>query len=96
MYRAVGCYKDDSIPGIHTLEGIDPILDGEYSSRNNPIAKCAVAAIRKGYSTFAVQDGGWCASSATATQTFNMYGKSDACMADGEGGPSANQVYQLY
>ena len=42
---------------------------------------------------FAVQNGGWCAASETAPRTFDKYGKSTACKADGEGGPWANQVY---
>ena len=44
---------------------------------------------------FAVQNGGWCAASATASQTYDKYGKSTACKDDGEGGPWANQVYEL-
>ena len=44
---------------------------------------------------FAVQDGGWCAASATATKTFDKYGKSTACKDGGEGGPWANQVYVI-
>ena len=70
-------------------------MDGSYSSRSNPIAKCAVAAMRAGYSMFAVQNGGLCAASATAPQTFDKYGKSTACKADGESGPWANQVYLI-
>ena len=61
----------------------------------NPIAKCAVAAMRRGYSMFAVQDGGWCASSARAQTTFNKYGTSGACLAGGEGGNMASQVYGI-
>ena len=89
----MGCYRDTSSRAIRSLEGSDAILDGSYTSRVNPIAKCAVAAMRAGYSVFAVQNGGWCAASATAPRTFNKYGKSTACNADGEGGPWANQVY---
>jgi len=48
------------------LEGKDSILDGPSSSRTNPIAKCAVAAMKRGYHMFAVQLGGQCFSSATA------------------------------
>ena len=70
-------------------------MDGVYWTRKNPIAKCAVAAMRAGYSVFAVQNGGWCAASATAVKTFNKYGKSAACKSDGEGGPWANQVYVI-
>ena len=89
----VGCYEDTSNRAIPTLEGADTILDGEYGSRRNAIAKCALAAIRAGYSMFAVQNGGWCAASATAYSTFDKYGKSTTCMPDGEGGPWGNQVY---
>ena len=94
-YNEVGCYKDTGNRAIPTLEGEDSILDGSYSSRTNPIAKCAVAAMRAGYRTFAVQNGGWCAASASAPQTYDKYGKSTACKGDGEGGPWANQVYEL-
>ena len=92
-YKAVGCYKDTQNQAIITAEGTDIILDGSYHSRKNPIAKCAVAALRKGYTMFAIQNGGHCRTSATAAQTFDKYGKSDACKADGEGGPWANHVY---
>ena len=44
---------------------------------------------------FAVQNGGWCAASATAAKTFDKYGKSTECSSDGEGGPWANQVYVI-
>ena len=95
-YKNVGYYKDTSSLAIPTLEGNDTILDGQYSSRKNPIAKCALAARKKGYRMFAIQDGGWCSSSATAGKTFNKYGKGDACR-QGEGGawPWANDVYIL-
>ena len=89
----MGCYNDTSNRAIQIIEGTDSILDGSYYSRTDPIAKCAVAAMRAGYSMFAVQNGGQCAASATAPQTFDKYGKSTACKADGEGGPSANEVY---
>ena len=92
-YKNVGCYKDTSNRAIQPLEGKHSILDGSYSSRKNPIVKCAVAAMRAGYSMFAVQDGGWCAASATAPQTFAKYGPSTACKDGGEGGPWANNVY---
>ena len=91
----MGCFKDTSNHALQIIEGMDSILDGSYSSRLNPIAKCAVAAMRAGYSMFAVQNGGLCAASATAPQTFDKYGKSAACKVDGEGGPLANQAYLI-
>ena len=94
-YETIGCYRDTSNRTIEPLEGKDSILDGAYSTRTNPIAKCAQAARRAGYVMFAIQDGGWCAASATAVKTFDKYGKSEACGSDGEGGPLANQVYVI-
>ena len=94
-YEAVGCYADTSDRAIPTLEGTDPILDGLYTARKDPIAKCAVAAMKRGFSMIAVQDGGWCAASANAPDTYYKYGESRACKDDGEGGPWANQVYLL-
>ena len=94
-YETIGCYKDTSNRAINTLEGTDAILDRSYGSRKHPLAKCAVAAMRKGYNIFAVQNGGWCAASATAAQAFDKYGKSTACRGDGEGGRWANQVYVI-
>ena len=94
-HDVVGCYKDNISRAIPELEEKEKngILDGHYIYRENPIAKCAVAAMRAGYSMFAVQNGGWCAASATAPQTYDKYGKSTACKDDGEGGPWASQVY---
>ena len=70
-------------------------MDKHYNNRENPIAKCAVAAIRAGYSMLAVQDSGQCFASATAPQTFDMYGNSTECGANGEGGVLTNQVYSI-
>ena len=94
-FETIGCYRDTGNRAIQPLEGKDSILDGSYGSRKNPIAKCAVAAMRAGYSMFALQAGGWCVASATAPKTFDKYGKSTACGSDGEGGGWANQVYLL-
>ena len=94
-HDAVGCYTDGENRTIRELEAKDAILDGNYTDRENPIAKCAVATMRAGYSMFAVQNGGWCAASATASQTYHKYGISTACNNDGEGGPWANQVYTI-
>ena len=94
-YESIGCYRDTGNRAILPLEGKDSILDGAYWTRKNPIAKCAAAAMRRDYSMFAVQHGGWCAASATAGKTFNKYGKATACGYDGEGGPWANQVYVI-
>ena len=70
-------------------------MDGSYQARQDSIEKCYKAAKKRGFHIFAVQNGGWCASSATAGETFNKYGTSTACKSDGKGGPWANQVYYI-
>jgi len=80
---------------IPTLEGTDDILDGDYWTRSDPIYKCYEVAEKLGFKVFALQAGGWCASSSTAEKIFNKYGMSSNCANDGEGGPNANQVYYI-
>ena len=95
-YTGVGCYRDTADRAIQTLEGTDLVLDGGlsfYQRRQNAIVKCAVAARKRGFPAFALQDGGWCAASANALETFNKHGKSSDCNNDGEGGALANNVY---
>ena len=43
---------------------------------------------------FAVQHGGWCASTKRAHLTYGRYGRSNRCR-NGKGGPWANDVYVL-
>ena len=92
-YVTIGCFQDQGSRAISTLEGIDSILDGSYPYRADAINKCYQAAKERGFHMFAVQAGGWCASSASAAQTFDKYGKSSACGVDGKGGGWSNQVY---
>ena len=95
-YTDVGCYRDTADRAIPTLEDTDSVLDGgalKYEERQNAIVKCAVAARKRGFPAFALQDDGWCAASAKALETFNKYGKSSDCQNDGRGGPFANNVY---
>ena len=82
-------------PAIETLERQDSILDGNYTTRNDPITKCYRAAKKRGFHVFAVQNGGRCASDASAANTFDKYGNSLDCYIDGKGGPLANQVYYI-
>ena len=95
-YETIGCFQDGPDRAIPSLEGQDPKLDGSsYIERQNAIEKCYQAAKTRNFSVFAVQNGGWCASNATAYKTFDKYGRSATCGSDGEGGPFANQVYYI-
>ena len=94
-YETIGCFRDLPNRAIPTLEGLDPILDGDYWSRQNTIHKCYQAAKKRNFYVFALQHGGWCASGEFAVDTFDRYGKSGACRHDGQGGVWANQVYLI-
>ncbi|XP_070550000.1 uncharacterized protein [Ptychodera flava] len=91
----LGCWKDTADRAIGTLEGKDDRLDGSYTAREDAITKCREAAFDRGYSVFAIQAGGWCASSIIAEDTYQKYGPADNCADDGEGGGWANQVYKI-
>ena len=94
-YTSLGCWKDNSNRAIPILEGSSPFLNGNYVRRVDAIQKCYQAAKSLGADVFAVQHGGWCGSSGTAKSTYKKYGVSTDCGSDGEGGPWANQVYQI-
>ena len=74
---------------------LDHHLDGNYKSRSHAIQKCAKLAQGMGYSVFAIQDGGWCASGPMAQETYQQCGPSNNCKSDCKGGPWANQVYEI-
>ena len=91
---SIGCFKDTGRRAISPLEGRSRLLRGHYRRRRYAIQKCALAAQRRGYRVFAVQHGGWCASTKRAHLTYRRYGKSNRCR-NGKGGPWANDVYVL-
>ena len=93
-YKSIGCWRDTSNRAIPTLEGTSDLLDGNYGTRTNAIEKCLNATLSFGYDLFAVQHGGWCAGSYKSTN-YQKYGSSSDCATDGEGGPWANQVYEI-
>ncbi|XP_015775212.1 PREDICTED: uncharacterized protein LOC107353382, partial [Acropora digitifera] len=92
--RGVGCFRDTSRRAITTMEGRSRLLKGPYNRRRDAIRKCASAAYRRGYRVFALQNGGWCASSRLAFRTYARYGRARNCK-NGKGGPWANDVYFL-
>lgn len=92
--KGIGCFKDTGRRAINPLEGRSRLLRGNYRRRRYAIRKCALAAIRRGFRVFAIQNGGWCASTKTAHLTYRKYGTSNGCR-NGKGGPWANDVYVL-
>ncbi|XP_078619941.1 uncharacterized protein LOC144886984 isoform X1 [Branchiostoma floridae x Branchiostoma japonicum] len=96
LYVSLGCWRDTADRAIPVLEGTDPRLYSvNYLERDNATEKCYQVAFDRGFRVFAVQDGGQCFGSADAHNTYKKYGPSTACAADGEGGPWANEVYQI-
>ncbi|XP_019624950.1 PREDICTED: matrilin-2-like [Branchiostoma belcheri] len=94
-YRSLGCWTDSNNRAIPPLEGLDPRLQDPYRLRENAIEKCYQAARDRGYDVFAVQDGGWCASSSAAREAYRQYGPSHRCANNGKGGDWANHVYEI-
>ena len=92
--KGIGCFRDTGRRAISTLEGRSRLLKGNYQRRLYAFQKCASAALRRGWRMFALQNGGWCASSRRAHLTFARYGRSNKCRR-GKGGPWANNVYVL-
>ena len=100
-YTRVGCYKniyghkgaDASIP---SMEGHSSYLDGRGHQRTNAIYKCYQAAYQfQSYKVFALDYRGFCRSGPEAHLTYDKYGKSDGCPADGKGANGAIDVYRL-
>ena len=67
----------------------------DHLARDNAIKNCYLSAKSLGYVIFALQDGGRCASSANAEDTYDMYGPSTNCGSGGKGGVRENQVYRI-
>merc|ERR1719232_365767 len=73
------------------------LLKDNYKTRSEAFEKCRQATWDRGYSVFALQDGGACYTGPKADSTYKGRGsKSDACKPDGMGGVEANQVYEMY
>ena len=48
-----------------------------------------------GFTVFALQNSGWCASADYAPDSYTKLGSATNCNADGTGGPFGNNVYQI-
>lgn len=76
----MGCYLDKWIRAIPILEGNHPFLmDSNYKAREDPLQKCAEAALSKGFRVFGLENGGQCFSGINGENRYNIYGKSDQC-----------------
>ena len=78
-----------------SLEGKSFQLDGNYLVRTNAIYKCYKAARERGWSIFAVANGGECRGSPHAADIYKKNGMSSKCsnMEEGKGDPGSSNVY---
>ena len=78
---------------MESLENNDPVLDGEYSTRENSVLKCLNAARRKGKKMFALKNRGECLTSTGDHLDVKVaYEESAECVND-KGGVNAMSVY---
>ena len=96
-YTRIGCFTDQQDRAVPTNEDVnDPDLPGDYHTRQNAIDQCYKVALRKSHKIFAIQAGGWCASSPSDDPaTYAKYGISQGCKSDGKGGHWANDIYKI-
>ena len=93
LFSHLGCFADnDQDRAIPTMEGTHSVLKGSFLTRKQAIEKCGEVTKGRGWTVFAIQDGGWCGSSAIAHLTYSKYGHAQNCVG-GKGGMFANDVY---
>ena len=78
---------------MKSLENNDPVLDGDYSTRENRVLKCLNAARRKGNKMFALKNGGECLSSAGGHLDVKAAFEESAECVNDNGGVNAMNVY---
>ena len=95
-YKHLGCFKDDNITSvIPSIESVNATyLDGNFTTRTNPIKKCALEAAKMGYRVFALQGLGACHSGPHAHLNYSVLGLGD-CGVEGLGDVLGNDVYLL-
>lgn len=88
-----GCWKDTRNRAIADASRYG-YVNNNYKNMTNAINKCQQLAASRRHKFFAIQDGGWCATSSDAGYTYKKYGEINKC-SNGKGGPWANNVYKL-
>ena len=78
---------------MKSLENSDPLLDGDYSTRENRVLKCLNAARRKGNKMFALKNGGECLSSTGGHLDVKAAFEESAECVNDNGGVNAMNVY---
>ena len=59
-------------------------MDINYKIREDPLRKCAIAALDNGLQMFAIENGGQCFGDTTAATLYQRFGKADQCRGQDE------------
>ena len=73
-FRKLGCFKDSQARAVPSLEGQDPVLDGDYTTRQDAVRKCALAAKKREHKVYVVMSNGQCSSGADTAKSFAKFG----------------------
>jgi hypothetical protein len=108
-YQHLGCWNEKTYLGQLSGNPLIPLVEGNIaagltgspgftasreSTRPRAIEQCAMAALRLGYTVFALRNGGECATAADATYKYSLEGRYYGC-GFGIGSLEANDVYRL-
>ncbi|XP_046858972.1 uncharacterized protein LOC124452464 isoform X4 [Xenia sp. Carnegie-2017] len=93
-FHSLGCWKDTWARALRVLERRHRLLmDVNYKLREDPLRKCAIAALDNKMELFAIENGGQCLGDSEISLSYRKYGKTTTCKEDGYGGPWGMQVY---
>ena len=74
----LGCFNDSQARAIPSLEGQDPVLDGDYTTRQDAVRKCALAAKKREHKVYVVMSNGQCSSGADTAKNFAKFGHGES------------------
>ena len=72
-FRKLGCLEDSQARAVPSLEGQDPVLDGDYTTRQDAVRKCALAAKKREHKAFVVMSDGQCSSGTDTAKSFAKF-----------------------
>ena len=73
-FYTLGCFNESQARAIPSLEGQDPVLDGDYTTRQDAVRKCALAAKKREHEVYVVMSDGQCSSGADTAKKFAKFG----------------------
>lgn len=79
-FHSLGCWKDTRATALRVLERRHRLLmDVNYKLREDPLRKCAIAALDNKMELFAIENGGQCLGDSEISLSYRKYGKTTTC-----------------